>query len=63
MSFVTRKTWDILGIVNETIDENGKINVMPYKGAYMDQPPWYKKAVSVVRSNRAAYLKEKANNG
>lgn len=58
-SIITGKTWQILKLVNETVDADCNILHLPYEGAYLDQPPWYREAVIIVRANRYRYNKEK----
>lgn len=58
VSVITKKTWDIIKLVNETTDENGKIIHLPFNGSYLDQPPWYREAVIIVRTVRNKYRKE-----
>ena len=58
-SIITRKTWKILELVNDTTDAETNIINLPFPGAYLDQPPWYREAVRIVRTQRARYRKEK----
>lgn len=62
VSSITGKTWQILKLVNETTDENGNILHLPYEGAYLDQPQWYRDAVSISKRLRIEYRKEKNAN-
>lgn len=58
-SSITGKTWQILKLVYETTNENGEMLHLPFEGAYLDQPPWYREAVSVTKSLRNKYREEK----
>jgi len=51
-SAITRSTWQILALVNETTDREGNILHLPYPGTILDQPPWYREAVRIVASER-----------
>jgi hypothetical protein len=59
MSCITRRTWEILRLVNETTDgEHTNILHLPFPGTILDQPPWYRQAVQIVRTGRAEYRKQ-----
>jgi hypothetical protein len=59
LSYVTPKTWRILQLINDTTDGDCNITTLPYKGAFTDQPDWYKEAVRIVRTARAENLRNK----
>jgi len=46
--------------VTETVNEEGNILHLPYPGTYLEQPPWYREAVNILRENRNKYRKEQA---
>lgn len=54
-SAVTNRTWDILGLVNETTNCDGEVLHLPFPGAWLEQPQWYRQAVQVVKSERAIH--------
>ena len=60
LSVITRKTWKLLELVNDTTDPETNIVTLPYPGAYLAQPSWYRVAVRIIRTERAKYRKEKA---
>ena len=62
LTTITKLTWDILDLVNQTTDDKGKIIHMPYKGAYLEQPEWYRDAVKLTQRERANDLKIKLKN-
>ncbi len=55
LSVITAQSWEILRIVNSTINGEGDITVLPYEGAFLDQPQWYRQAVEIVRRERAEH--------
>ena len=57
-SAITRKTWDIISLVNETTNTDGDILHLPFDGTFLDQPSWYREAVRVTRRERAQHTKE-----
>lgn len=56
---ITEKTNRIINLVNETTDFDGNIKHMPYPGNYLEQPIWYRDAVTIIRNLRFKYRKEK----
>lgn len=59
-SAITRKTWEILALVEQTTDYNPScrgtsIAALPFEGAWLDQPPWYRQAFKIVRDERITY--------
>lgn len=58
-SAITQKTWRILSLVHETTNNDGDILHMPFEGGILDQPPWYREAVRMVKRERAAHQKRK----
>jgi hypothetical protein len=60
ISTITRKTWEILKVINATTDVDGNI-IIPYVGqSYTDQPEWYKQALNIVTHIRATSRKTEA---
>lgn len=58
LTVITSQTWEILRIVNSTVNSDGDI-VLPYEGlTYVEQPAWYKQAVEVVRRERYEHRKQ-----
>ena len=51
-SSITRRTWQILGLVNESCDTEGNIRHLPFSGTLLDQPLWFREAVKIVRAER-----------
>ena len=52
-SVITRSTWQILGFINETTNDECEIlNPPPFPGTYMEQPSWYREARKIVRAER-----------
>lgn len=51
-SFITRRSWQIIALVNETADADGNILHLPFSGTILEQPLWYRGAVKMVRSER-----------
>lgn len=58
LSTITAQTWQVLRIVNQTTDADGCIRQLPYPGAYLDQPLWYRQAVEIVTKERAEHRKD-----
>lgn len=53
VDFITRRTWNILGLVNETTNlENGALVHLPFPGSYLEQPEWFREAVKIKRCER-----------
>jgi hypothetical protein len=67
LAVVTQKTWQIMKLVNECISaEHGDIIQLPFGGALLDQPTWFRQAVEIVRQERAEHRRkemEKIRNG
>lgn len=56
VSTITAKTWQILKLVNETTHpETTTILHLPFDGSILDQPAWYREAVTIVREERNAH--------
>jgi hypothetical protein len=58
MSTITSQTWEILRIVDVTLDAEGNIACLPYPGAYLEQPIWYRQAVDIVRRERSEHRRK-----
>jgi hypothetical protein len=58
LTTITDLTWQIIRIVNQTTDDNGKILHLPYQGAYLDQPEWYRTAVEITQRERAEHQRK-----
>lgn len=53
VSAIKQRTWDRIRLVNEsTTGEHTDILHLPYPGTILDQPPWYREAVRIVRVER-----------
>lgn len=56
VSAITRRTWDLIRLVNETaLGEHMEQLYFPEPGTILDQPPWYREAVRIVRQERAEH--------
>ena len=58
LTAIKPQTWEILRIVNATINGDGDITCLPYPGAYMDQPQWYRQAIEIVRRERSEHRRK-----
>lgn len=58
VSTITRRSWDMLALVNQTTSAEGNILHLPLPGSYLQQPAWYREAVQIVRSERARHQRE-----
>jgi hypothetical protein len=60
VSIITRRTWDILSLCNETLSagESGDIIHLPFPGCLTDQPRWFRDAAQIVRSERSRHRTE-----
>lgn len=58
LSVITPRTWQILRLVNETTDSDTNILHLPFQGTILDQPPWYRAAVQIVREERSRHNRE-----
>jgi hypothetical protein len=63
VSAITRKTWDILALVNETTDGDGNILHLPFEGTIIEQPDWYRQAVKLSKKERADNQRERLKRG
>jgi hypothetical protein len=55
VSAISHRTWQRIRLVNETTDpEHTNILHLPFPGTFLDQPPWYRQTVQIVRQERAA---------
>lgn len=67
VSAITPRSWERMKLVNETTGgENTDILHLPFPGTILDQPPWYREAVRIVRHERAEHRSrefEKQKNG
>jgi hypothetical protein len=63
MSVISKQTWAVLGIVNETTDGDCNILHMPFVGTIFDQPQWYRTAVKLVKSERSNNQRERLKRG
>jgi len=52
-SVITDRTWRMLSLVNETVNADGEVLHLPFPGAWLEQPQWYRQAVSIVKRERA----------
>jgi hypothetical protein len=52
-SAITTRTWEILALVNETVNSDGDVLHLPFEGQWLKQPQWYRQAVSIVKRERA----------
>jgi hypothetical protein len=64
-SAITGKTWEILSLIDETTEYNHqtkqtKVTFLPFEGAWLDQPHWYRQAFSIVKRERLLYTPPKA---
>lgn len=56
VSTISTTTWQVLGLVNEcTSAEHTDLLHLPFDGKLLDQPRWFRAAVSIVRDERNAY--------
>ena len=56
VSTVTRRTWDLMRLVNETVSsEHCDILHLIAPGTILDQPPWFLQSVRTVRSERTEH--------
>jgi len=55
LTCITPRTWEILRLVNETTNIDGDVQHMPFPGAWLEQPRWYRQAVSIVKRERAEH--------
>jgi hypothetical protein len=60
ISTVTRQSWDVLRLVNDCTDADCHLVNLPFPGAVLDQPEWFLEAVRIVRSERAEWQRQKA---
>lgn len=62
MSAITADAWQVLEMVNETTDEDGRIRHLPYPGSLVEQPPWYRQSVKIKRGERNSdWFREEMN--
>jgi len=54
-SAITARTWEILALVNETTNCEGEVLHLPFEGSWLNQPHWYRKAVSIVKKERSEH--------
>lgn len=55
-SAITARSWQLMRLVNETTGgDHTDILHLPCPGTILDQPPWYREAVQIVRHERAAH--------
>lgn len=59
LSFITKKTWEILQIVNETTNAAGEILLLPWPGTLLEQPSWYRESVRIVRAEKNKYQQQR----
>ncbi len=54
LTVITQQTWEIIKLVNDTVtsDYKAENTCLLVKGAWLDQPTWYRQAVSIVRTER-----------
>lgn len=63
VSTISAESWQILQLVTDCTDSEGRITLLPWAGALLDQPPWFRQAVHIVRSERhSSWLAEKIKN-
>jgi hypothetical protein len=68
-SAITSKTWEILALVDETTEYNPstkdtRTTSLPFEGAWLDQPEWYRQTFSIVKRERMLHQPEqKVTNG
>lgn len=60
VSVITRASWDLLQLVNDTTSSDGDILQLPCPGSYLDQPERYREAVRIVKTERAAWRRQEA---
>ena len=58
LTAIKPQTWEILRIVNATVNGDGDILNLPFAGAYMDQPRWYRQAVEIVKRERGEHRRK-----
>lgn len=54
LSAIPPAAWDLLGLVTDATDREGNILHLPCPGALLDQPPWFRQAVRIVRAERGS---------
>lgn len=52
ISSIDALSWDLLSLVSDCTDREGNITQRPYPGALLQQPPWFRQAVHIVRAER-----------
>lgn len=57
-SAITKKTWNIIALVNEVTNKDTDILHLPFKGTILEQPEWFREAVKITKSERIKYQKE-----
>lgn len=61
-STVTPRSWQIIRLVNEcTGGESCDLLHLPFAGTLLDQPPWFREAVQMMRQERARHRREQMN--
>jgi hypothetical protein len=60
LTAISRRTWEILALVNETTNIDAEVLHLPFNGAWLDQPKWYRQAVSIVKVERAKHRQKEA---
>jgi hypothetical protein len=58
ISTITTQTWEILALVNDCTNADGDLLHLPFEGALLDQPPWFRDAVRIVRNERAEHRRK-----
>ena len=57
---ITPTTWDVLNLVNDCASaENTDLLHLPYACTILEQPPWFREAVKIVRAERGAFRAHK----
>lgn len=51
-SAITNRTWELIGLVNETTNLEGEVLHLPFDGTWLDQPEFYRTAVQIVKRER-----------
>lgn len=59
LSTITQGTWELIRLANQCLSGEGDaITVLPFGGGLLEQPPWFREAMDIIRSERAEYRRE-----
>lgn len=59
VSTITPHTWEMIRLGNACLTgEDDAITTLPFSGGYLEQPPWFREAMEIIRGERGRYRKE-----